>query len=354
MNAFAFKALPWNLEFGAGSRRRLPAILAGLGLRRPLFLATAGRRDTVAALAALLPGPAAIFAQAAPHVPAEVVEAARAAARDAGADCTVSVGGGSTTGLGKALRLHAELPQVAVPTTYAGSEMTDIWGITEDRVKRTGRALGALPVAVLYDPELLLDLPPEIAGPSVMNAMAQAIANLPACNDDPIPALFARAAFERLARHLPRLLADGADIEVCAELLCGACLAGAALGTGRTGLHHRICHVLGGMYNLPHAETHAVLLPYSTAFNAKSAPRAAEIVATALAAADAGGGLHALMQRCCRRTSLRALGLDAAQLDAATDAVIATPVANPAPVTRAGVRQLLQQAWTGAVPSRGG
>jgi maleylacetate reductase len=349
MKEFDFRAPPWQVVFGTGALARLPQLLRELGFSRPLILSTPGRRDQVGALARALGG-AATFLQAAPHVPIEVVEAARRGAREATADCTVSFGGGSTTGLGKALRLRDGLPQIAIPTTYAGSEMTNLWGITEKRVKRTGRDASVTPVLVIYDPELVLRLPLAVAGPSALNAVAQAAANLPGFNDDPIPNLYARAAVEVLGRGLPRLLNSPASAEVCAEILYGACLAGAALATGRTGLHHRLCHVLGGTFNLPHADTHAVILPYSLALNRDAAPEAMAMLSTAFGFPDAPLGAYRLMKQACAKPSLRALGLSEGDLERVVEAAVATPVSNPAPVTAESVRGILGEALAGKPP----
>lgn len=351
MKDFEFRAPPWNIVFGAGALKRTPQWLDQFGYRRPLILSTPRRGDQVAALETLLRGTAAgTFAHAAAHVPVETVEQALRSARDTNADCTISFGGGSTTGLGKLLRLRDGLPQIAIPTTYAGSEMTNIWGITENNVKQTGRAAGVLPVLVIYDPELLVPLPRSVAGPSALNAMAQAIANLPGFNDDPFPNVFAREAIVVLGRGLPRLLRATADLETCAELLYGASLAGAALCAGRTGLHHRICHVLGGMFNLPHADTHAVILPYSLALNRAAAPETMSLLAAAFGRPDAPLGAYELMKQACEKPSLQALGLSSRDLDRVVDDVVATPVLNPAPVTAESVRGILEEALAGNPP----
>jgi maleylacetate reductase len=351
MKKFDFRAPSWNVVFGDGALGRLPELLGQCGCRRPLILSTPGRGEAVAALLKSLLGPdVAMFMRAAAHVPVAVVEEAQRCAREVKADCTISFGGGSTTGLGKLLRLRDGLPQIAIPTTYAGSEMTNIWGVTENNSKQTGRDAGVLPVLVIYDPELLVPLPRSIAGPSALNAMAQAIANLPGFNDDPVPNLLAREAIAVIGRGLPRLLSAAPDVETCSEVLYGACLAGAALGAGRSGLHHRICHVLGGMFNLPHADTHAVILPYSIAFNRDAVPEATALIAGTLGVRDAAGGVYELMHLACRKPSLRALGLSEPDLDRASDTVLAAPVSNPAPVTKESIRRLLQDAFGGNPP----
>ena len=342
MKDFEFQGLPWNVVFGGGAIRRLPQILGQFGLQRALLLSTPGRSRHAGLLQSVLGNSAAgLFAGAAVHVPSGVVEAARRAANDCRADCTVSIGGGSTTGLGKLLRKEAGLPQIAIPTTFAGSEMTPIWGVTTANVKRTGRDSQVLPVAVIYDPELLRSLPPAVAGPSAMNALAQAVANV---STNPITGLMAREAIRVLAGGLPRVMHDLNNVEAQAVMLHGACLAGAALGLGRTGLHHRLCHALGGMYNLPHAETHAVILPYSVAHAARVAPGEVALVAAALGVDDAAMQLHRFVQAYCPRHSLRALGL--AEPD--VDRVVAEGV--PDAANRDDVRKLLLDALAGGSP----
>ncbi len=320
MQDFELHGLPWNVRFGAGAVRRLPQILGQFGLRRALVLSTPGRTRHAGMVQSVLGNAAAgLFPGAAVHVPSGIVEEACRVATGCGADCTVSIGGGSTTGLGKLLRKEAGLPQIAIPTTYAGSEMTPIWGVTTANVKQTGRDPQVLPVAVIYDPELLLSLPPAIAGPSALNAMAQAIANI---STNPVVGLLAHEAIRVLSQGLPRIMNDNHNIEAHAAMLHGACLAGASLGLGRSSLHHRICHILGGMYNLPHAETHAVILPYSVAHAARSAPEDAALIAAALGAGDAATQLYGLLKNSCPRHSLQALGLSERDVDQAMTAAV--------------------------------
>ena len=345
MKNFDFRGFPWNVVFGAGAVRRTPEILRESGGKRALILSTPGRTRQVESLRTLLGVAAAgTFEQAAVHVPAGVVAAARRAVESTGADCTLSIGGGSTTGLGKMLRLETGIPQIAIPTTYAGSEMTPIWGVTEGGVKRTGRDPRVLPIAIIYDPELLVSLPSAVAGPSAMNAMAQAIANI---STNPVVGLIAREAIGVLAAGLPAVLRRNGDVEAHSVMLYGSCLAGAALGLGRSGLHHRICHTLGGMYNLPHAETHAVILPHSVAHTARAAPEEGAVIAEALGASDAAARLHEMLRQYCEKRSLKELGLAQTDLDAVAAAVVLTPVPGPVAITQDDVRRLLQDAFEG-------
>ncbi len=342
MKNFELQGLPWNVIFGAGAVRRLPQILEQKGLRRALILSTPGRTQHAGLLQSVMGSSAAgLFTGAAVHVPTGVVEEAGRAARACAADCTVSIGGGSTTGLGKLLRREVGLPQIAIPTTYAGSEMTPIWGETSGKTKRTGRDPQVLPVAVIYDPELLVTLPPAIAGPSALNAMAQAIANI---STNPIVGLLAREAIRVLAKGLPRVMHDNRNVDAHAVMLHGACLAGAALGLGRSGLHHRLCHLLGGIYSLPHAETHAVILPYSVAQTARTAPEDAALIASVLGAGDAASHLYRFLKEFCPRHSLRALGLTDSEIEFAVAAAGVDAQAS------ADMRRVLMEALAGNPP----
>ena len=199
------------------------------------------------------------------HVPLEIAEEARRVARELGADCCVTVGGGSTTGLGKAIALTSPLPILAVPTTYAGSEMTPIYGITEGGAKKTGRDLRVLPKAVIYDPSLTLSLPPALSAASGMNAIAHSVEALYAQDANPVLSLMAEEGIRALAEALPSILKNSKDVVARTQALYGAWLCGVALGSAGMALHHKLCHVLGGSFNLPHAETHSIVLPHALA-----------------------------------------------------------------------------------------
>ena len=279
------------------------------------------------------------------------VEEALATARELDADCTVSLGGGSTTGLGKALALEAGLPNIAIPTTYAGSEMTSIWGITENGRKVTGRDPRVVPTLTIYDPRLTLSLPASVAGPSGLNAMAQAAVNVTSGGLNPIVTLMALEAVRALARSLPRVIGEPENLEARAEALYGACLAGAALGAGTTGLHHRLCHTLGGSFNTPHAETHSILLPHCIAYNATAAAQETAQVAQALGVENAALGVQQLARTLGAPTSLQEIGIEEADLDRAAAIATESTIKNPEPVTTERVRDLLVNAWQGSAPA---
>lgn len=348
---YRYRALPWNIVFGKNAIQRLPAELDTLGKSRALVLSTPNQADDGRRVAKLLADRCVgLFAQAVMHVPAATVEAAKKEAVRLDADCTVAIGGGSTTGLGKALALQLDLDNVVIPTSYAGSEMTNIWGITENGIKTTGRDDRVLPTLTLYDPVLTLSLPPKFAASSGLNAMAQAAVNVASDSLNPMVRVMAVAAVKLLAQSLPTVLTSPDDLDARAGALLGASLAGGALGTGSTGLHHRLCHVLGGAFNTPHAETHTVLLPHSIAYNTAVTRAGTSELAAALQVDDAALGIFNLASLLGAPTALSELGVQASDLDEAARLVTATPFGNPAPVTLDGVRGLLEAAYHGRPP----
>jgi maleylacetate reductase len=299
------------------------------------------------------------------HVPAPLAEAAAADAARLEADLVVAVGGGSAIGMAKAIALGGGPPVVAVPTTYSGSEMTSIWGVTRDGAKETGRDERVRPRAVLYDPTLTLDLPPRVAGPSALNAVAHAVEALYAPDASPVVALLAAEGLRALAASAPRVVRSPGDLAARGEALYGAWLAGLALGAATMALHHKLCHVLGGSFGLPHAETHAVVLPHAVAYNAPAAPAAMAVAAGALATAGRGrrghgdvpGALHALvadvMTAAGAPASLRELGLREPDVARAAELAAARPYPNPRPVRADAVRALLARAYEGLPPASG-
>jgi maleylacetate reductase len=294
---------------------------------------------------------AGVHAEARMHVPVEVARRARERAVELGADGCVAVGGGSAVGLGKAIALEHGLPVVAVPTTYAGSEMTPVWGLTEDGRKRTGRDRRVLPAAVVYDPELTVGLPVGVTVTSGFNAIAHAVEALYAPDASPIISLMAQEGIRALTGALPTLVDDGTDLDARTEALYGAWLCGACLGATTMSLHHKLCHALGGTLDLPHAPTHAVVLPHALAYNQHAAPQAAAAIGRALGSADPARGLWDLAGRLGAPRGLKELGMAEADIDRVAEQVVANPYANPAPVTADGVAALLRAAWAGEPPA---
>ena len=351
---FVYQALPMRVRFGAGSLAALPDEVAGLGLTRVLVLCSPEQEDTGKLVASSLGERAAgVLPEARMHVPVEVAHRARDLARELGADGCVAVGGGSAVGLGKAIALAHALPVVAVPTTYAGSEMTPIWGLTEAGEKRTGRDPRVLPVSVLYDPELTLTLPPGLSATSGMNAIAHAVEGLYAPDASPVVSLMAEEGARALVAALPAVVADGADVEARAEAQYGAWLCGAVLGATTMSLHHKLCHTLGGTLDLPHAQTHTVVLPHALAYNAPAVPDAVAALSRSLGGTeDPARALWELAGRLGAPRSLAELGMAEADIPRIADLAVAKPYANPRPVTREGVEALLRAAWAGEAPRR--
>lgn len=350
---FTFTALPMRVRFGAGSLAQLPDEVAGLGLTRVLVLCSREQEDIGQRVAEALGDRAVgVFSAARMHVLIEVVHRARDTARELDADGCVAVGGGSAIGLGKAIALEHGLPVIAVPTTYAGSEMTPIWGLTEGGSKRTGRDPRVLPVSVLYDPELTLTLPAGLSAASGINAIAHAVEGLYAPDASPIVSLMAEEGVRALAAALPAVVVDGANLDARAEAQYGAWLCGAILGATTMSLHHKLCHSLGGTLDLPHAQTHAVVLPHILAFNAAAAPQAVAALSRALGdAPDPARALWELAGRLDAPRSLRELGMAEDDVTRIADLAVANPYANPRPITREGIEVLLRAAWAGEQPS---
>jgi maleylacetate reductase len=285
------------------------------------------------------------------HVPVEVADRARRVAVEHDVDVIVCVGGGSTTGLAKAVAMTTGLPIVAVPTTYAGSEATPVWGLTEAGRKTTGVDVRVLPRAVVYDASLTTSLPLELTVSSGLNAMAHCVDSMWAPGSDPINRAFALEGIAALGQSLPRVVEDGGDLEGREQLLYGSYLAAAAFASAGSGLHHKICHHLGGRYNLPHAQTHAVVLPHVLALNAPAVPALERRMADAFGSATALRGLWSLVDRVGAPTDLRRYGLTEDDLPEAVTAILpSVPASNPAPVDAGTLHRLLQNALEGTRP----
>jgi maleylacetate reductase len=284
------------------------------------------------------------------HVPGEAPERAVEVARAAGADGCVAVGGGSAIGLGKAVALRTGLPLMAVPSTYSGSEATPVWGLTEHGAKRTGRDPVVLPRSVVYDPELTVSLPVPLSVTSGVNAIAHAVEALYAPDASPLIALTAQEGLRAMAGALPAVAGTPDSLRARGRALYGAWLCGSCLGATTMGLHHKLCHVLGGTFGLPHAETHTVVLPYALAFNAPAAPDAAAAVARALDATDAPRALRALAERLGAPRTLAELGLKEADLAVAAAETAGQAYANPRPVTAEDALAVLRAAYEGGPP----
>ena len=357
MRDFIYVGQPQRVVFGAGSLAQLAAEIDTLGARRALVLSTPEQRPQAERVVALLGDKAAgIFDRAVMHVPIETAREAREVAQKLSADCAVAIGGGSTTGLGKAIALDSGLPIIAIPTTYAGSEMTPIYGITEGGLKKTGKDARVLPRTVIYDPELSRTLPVGLSITSGLNAIAHAAEGLYAKDGNPVMDLMAAEGIRALARALPVLRQTPDDLDARSDALYGAWLCGSVLGNVGMALHHKLCHTLGGSFNLPHAEVHTVVLPQAMAFNAAAAPEAMRRIERALGAtgrASAAAGLFDLAHTNGAPVALKDIGMNEADLDRAAEIAVSNPYWNPRPfgaAQRGEIRDLLQRAYEGIRP----
>ncbi|MSQ20953.1 MAG: maleylacetate reductase [Betaproteobacteria bacterium] len=351
MSPFVFTGFPYRVVFGAGSLDKLGEEMTRLGAKRALILSTPEQRSDAAAIAATLGDRCAgVFDQAVMHVPIEIARAARTLATNLKADCAVTIGGGSTTGLGKAIALESSLPIIAIPTTYAGSEVTPIWGITEGGLKKTGKDARVLPKVVIYDPLLTMSLPAKLSATSGINAIAHAVEGLYAQDANPIMSMIAEEGIRAMAKGLPLVVENPTNAEARANCLYGAWLCGSALASVGMALHHKLCHTLGGTWNLPHAETHTIVLPHACAYSAAAAPLAMQRIARALEASSAPRGLFDLAQSLGASVALKDLGIKEFDLDRAADLATQAPYWNPRPIERNAIRKLLDDAYFGRRP----
>lgn len=351
MKNFLYTAQPARVVFGAGSLSQLAKEIDALGAKKALVLSTPEQRASAEMVATLLgPRAAGVFDRAVMHVPIETAREARELAKKLGADCAVAIGGGSTTGLGKAIALDSGLPILAIPTTYAGSEMTPIYGITEAGLKKTGRDLRVLPRTVIYDPELTLSLPVSLSVTSGINAIAHAAEGLYAVDSNPIMDLMAEEGIAAIGRALPAIKKEANNMAARSDALYGAWLCGTVLGHVGMALHHKLCHTLGGSFNLPHAETHTIVLPHALAYNAKEAPQAMQRIARALGGASAAQAVYDLAKANGAPVALKDIGMKEADLDKACDIALQNQYPNPRPLERTAIRQLFQDAFEGARP----
>lgn len=350
MNDFIYTSNPARVIFGAGSSRQVADELRALGCERALVLSTPAQREDAERLNDALGGlGVGVFAGAAMHTPVEVTEEALRCYGQLGADSVVALGGGSTIGLGKAIAYRNDAPQVVVPTTYAGSEVTPILGQTENGIKTTVSSPSILPEVVIYDPELTIGLPVAMSITSALNAMAHAVEGLYARNRNPITSLMAVEGIRALRDALPGVIRQPGDIAARSSALYGSWLCGTVLGTVGMALHHKLCHTLGGSFNLPHAETHAVMLPHTAAYNQGAASDVLRPVAE-LFGGDLGGGLYDFSSALGAPLALKDLGLKEEDLDRAAELAVLNPYWNPRPVERQAIRELLQRAWSGIRP----
>lgn len=348
---FNYQALPSRVLFGAGRRRETPEVMRQLGCVRPMIVATPEQKELAGTIASLFTAlPVQMFCEAAMHTPWRVTSSALAVVSEVDADCIIAVGGGSAIGLAKAIALRTGLPQIALPTTYAGSEVTPIIGETQDGEKRTRRTLDVLPEIVIYDAELTLTLPTRLSATSGLNAIAHAVEALYSVDANPVTSIMAEDGIAALAAALPVILENPADLEARSLAQYGAWLCGTCLGSVGMALHHKVCHVLGGTFDLPHADTHAIMLAHVVAYQAEAAPHALQRIARALEADEAWTGLHVLATRLNVPRSLAEIGMPKDGIERAAKLVLRQAYENPRTPDCESIAAMLERAWRGMPP----
>ena len=351
MDAFVYNANPGRVIFGAGTLSRLPAEVERLGLARVLVLATPVQESSAQELSRQIGARSAgVFADARMHTPVEVTERAMAVVAERRVDGLVAVGGGSTTGLAKALALRTDLPQIVAPTTYAGSEMTPILGETQGGRKVTQSSPKILPEVVIYDVDLTFTLPVPQSVTSGMNAIAHAVEALYTREANPLISLLAESGIggfrARTATHRRRSSRSRGAFRRAVWRV-------ALWNLPRHGRHGAAPQALPHsrrMFDLPHAETHTAVLPHAVAYNRPATPAAMQAVARAMGVEDPAAGLYDLAKSLGATMALRDLGMPQSGIAQATEAALANPYWNPRPLEKEAIRALLRSAYEGARP----
>ncbi|MGY4689472.1 maleylacetate reductase [Salibacterium sp. K-3] len=350
MESFLYEAQPERVVFGSGKIKEAAEEICEWGVSRVLIVCTKGRFEAAEVIQEQLGGKSAgIHASAEQHVPEQNVSEILRVIQQSGADAIIAIGGGSAVGLAKAAALDTHLPILAVPTTYSGSEMTSVWGITYREGKRTGRNPVVKPKTVIYDPELTLTMPSYLSLTSGINSMAHCFEALYASKRNPVTSIMAEEGIRALFHSLQKITAVPGDREARSNALYGSWLAGEALNMADMGLHHKLCHALGGNAGLPHADTHTVILPYVIAYNAAGIPETMARAATALGLkqGEVPEQLFRLIESGNGPGSLAELGMKEKHIEAAAEEVIQQSFMNPCPVTKKDLTRLLKQAWEG-------
>lgn len=357
MSSFEYNANPGRVIFGSGSIRRLPDELKRLGLSSPLLLSKPSQAGLLKNLEEILTSSslsitsAGTFTKATMHTPYHITEEALSYFESINADCVVSIGGGSTTGLGKAIAFRTGVPHICIPTTYSGSEMTPVVGETKDGRKTTKADPKVLPKTVIYDVDLTMTLPPSISATSGINAIAHASEALYAHNGNPMTNLLALEGIKSLSSSLPEIVADPKSQSAREKALHGAWLCGTCLGSVSMSLHHKLCHVLGGSFNLPHSETHTIVLPHALSYNAPAIPEAMEKISSVLlppgSDGDAIKGLNLLLAKLKVKRGLRDFGMREQDVEKAAEIAVADPYSNPRKVEIGPVKELIRRCWAG-------
>lgn len=369
MDAFEYNPNPGRVVFGSGTLQQLPNEIARLQVKAPLVLSTPQQISQAESVKDVLKGQVAgIFSEATMHTPTHITDKALEYAKAQGADSVISIGGGSTIGLGKAISIRTGLPHICIPTTYAGSEMTPILGETADGLKKTRSDPKILPGTVIYDVDLTMTLPAAMSATSGVNAIAHAgmfsethrrgdnkanvqsiVEALYARNTNPIITMMAIEGTRALASALPEIVENPSSQSARSRALYGAWLCGTCLGSVGMSIHHKLCHTLGGSFNLPHAETHTAVLPHAISYNAPSIPEAMKQLADALPESngDAIHGLNVLLTKLKVKRDLKAFGMKEEDVDKAADIAVSNAYWNPRAIERTPIRELIRRVWAG-------
>lgn len=352
MTPFIYNAHPARVLFGSTIlKASLPEEVARIGAKRPMILTTPEQEGDGRRLAECLEGlETCLFPGARMHTPVDITLRALEEVQKQGTDCLIALGGGSTIGLAKAIAVRTDQDQIVIPTTYAGSEATPILGETENGIKTTHSSARILPEVIIYDVDLTFSLPANLTVTSGINAIAHAIEGLYSQQSNPIISLIAEEGIRALTSGLPRIVANPADGEARSDALYGAWLCGTTLGAVGMAIHHKLCHALGGAFDLPHAQTHTVILPHALAYNAPYVAEALKRIERAIGTDDAPLALYDLAKSLGAPTSLKELGMPLDGLERIIELTFKNQYWNPAPLEEARLRGLLQRAWTGEPP----
>ncbi|KAK0914257.1 hypothetical protein LTR91_014749 [Friedmanniomyces endolithicus] len=353
MQPFEYTANPGRAVFGSGSIKKLPEEIKRLDKFKPLLLSTPQQEEQVRALEPILKDasitPAGLFSEATMHTPTHITDKALKYTKECGADCVVSFGGGSTIGLGKAISIRTGLEHVCIPTTYAGSEMTPILGETAEGKKTTRSDPKILPGTVIYDVDFTMTLPEALSATSGVNAIAHAVEALYARANNPIMTLFALEGTKALAEALPIIVNHPHDTDARSKAQYGAWLCAMCLGSVGMALHHKLCHTLGGSFNLPHAETHTIVLPHAIAYNAPKIPEVMKQLAGVLPGSDGDAirGLNVLLAKLKVKRGLKEFGMKEEDVDKAAEIAVSNPYWNPREIEKGPLRETIRRCWAG-------
>ncbi|EPS39965.1 hypothetical protein H072_6294 [Dactylellina haptotyla CBS 200.50] len=347
---FTYTSNPSRVIFGSGTLSKLASELSRQNLKAPLILCTPQQISQAKHVASLLPAVSGTFSEATMHTPTHITEKALEFSKSSNSDSIISIGGGSTIGLGKAISIRTGLPHICIPTTYAGSEMTPILGETQDGRKTTRSDPKILPGTVIYDVDLTMTLPAALSATSGVNSIAHAVEALYSSTANPITTLLALEGIKSLAESLPTIVSDAASADARSKALYGAWLCASCLGTVGMALHHKLCHTLGGSFNLPHAETHTIVLPHALAYNSKAIPNdVLAKLADALPGSDGDPvkGLNVLLNSLGVKRALKDFGMKEEDVDKAAEIATSNPYYNPREIKKEEIREVIRRAVVG-------